>query len=145
VKRLALTALAMSLMAPGQASAQPDGQYLYVLTCSGCHGATGAASREGRIPALADSIGHYMKTEEARRFLPQAPGIMMSGLSDAQVTALVNWMVPALSGPSLAGNFKPYTVEEIRASREAKPADFFAARRAVAAQLKAIGAQVAPY
>jgi mono/diheme cytochrome c family protein len=141
--RLSLVSL-IALFATG-AAAEPDGRYLYVLTCSGCHGTQGAASEEGRIPALAGSIGHYMKTPQARQFLPQAPGIMSSGLKDEQVTALMNWMVPALAGESLAAPFKPYSVDEIAGSRASKPADFFARRRAIAAELEALGAKVSPY
>ena len=129
----------------GSALAEPDGRYLYVLTCSGCHGVDGAASKEGRIPALAGSVGHFMKTPEARRFLPQAPGIMNSGLKDQQVTALMNWLVPALSGSSLSEAFEPYSVDEITRSRQTKPGDFFLARKAIARQLKDMGYDVAPY
>jgi cytochrome c553 len=140
--------LAFIVLAPlftTNASADPDGRYLYVLKCSGCHGMQGTASEEGRIPALAGSIGHYMKTSEARQFLPQAPGIMTSGLKDDEVTALMNWMVPALAGSSLGAPFTSYSVDEIAASRAAKPGDFFHRRRVIAAELEAIGANVAPY
>jgi len=136
----------LSVLAASPASATGrDGKYLYVLTCSGCHGAEGAASDEGRIPALAGSIGHFMKTPEARNFLPQAPGIMTSGLSDRDVQALMNWMVPALSGSSLSSEFKPYSESEIAQSRKTKPSDFFTARKEIAQQLKGLGYDVAPY
>src|SRR5687767_11748895 len=97
--RLALAAIALALLA-GPAAAGPDGQYLYRLHCSGCHGWEGAAS-EGRIPKLAGVIGHYMKDKAARTFAVQAPGIMNSGLSDEDMTALMNWLVPAFGGDSL--------------------------------------------
>ena len=101
------------------ALAERDGKYLYVLTCSGCHRMEGSASREGRVPALAGSIGHFMKTPEARNFLPQAPGIMTSGLNDRDVQALMNWMVPALAGSSLSETFQPYSLDEM--AGRAKP------------------------
>lgn len=139
------TLMGLAIAATNGAQAEPDGRYLYVLTCSGCHGIDGAASEGGRIPALAGSVGHFMKTPEARQFLPQAPGIMNSGLKDDQVTALMNWLVPALAGDSLSVKFEPYSIEEIAASRRAKPGDFFAARRQIAEQLAALGFAVAPY
>lgn len=132
-------------IASSSALAQRDGKYLYVLTCSGCHGTDGAASEGGRVPALAGSIGHFMKTPEARNFLPQAPGILTSGLNDRDVQTLMNWMVPALAGPSLAGEFRPYSEDEIARSRKTKPGDFFTARRAIAQKLKELGYDVAPY
>jgi len=97
------------------------------------------------VPALAGSIGHFMKTPEARNFLPQAPGIMTSGLNDRDVQALMNWMVPALAGPSLMGEFQPYSQDEIARSRKTKPDDFFVARKAIAQKLKDLGYDVAPY
>lgn len=138
--------LSLLLLAASPASATGrDGKYLYVLTCSGCHGVDGLALKEGRVPALAGSIGHFMKTPEARNFLPQAPGILTSGLSDRDVQALINWMVPAFSGNSLSGPFQPYTQEEIARSRKTRPDDFFTARKTIAAQLKNLGYEVAPY
>ena len=134
------TLVSLSLLAAPPASATGrDGRYLYVLTCSGCHGIDGSASKEGRVPALSGSIGHFMKTPEARNFLPQAPGIMTSGLNDRDVQALMNWMVPALAGSSLPETFQPYSLEEIGQSRKTKPDDFFVARRAIAQQLKDFG------
>ncbi|MDQ6434411.1 cytochrome c [Mesorhizobium sp. LHD-90] len=122
-----------------------DGRMLYMLHCSGCHGMQGTASSLGRIPPLAGAVGYYMTSPEARIFLPQAPGIMNSGLSDADVTTLMNWLVPALAKNSLIEPFRPYTVEEIAASRASKPADFFAARRKVTDRLRLQGLELPRY
>jgi mono/diheme cytochrome c family protein len=142
---LSIGVFALAGLVSDGALAGRDGKYLYVLTCSGCHGVEGLASKEGRVPALAGSIGHFMKAPEARNFLPQAPGIMTSGLNDRDVQALMNWMVPALSGPSLSGGFEPYSLEEIAQARKTKPGDFFMARRMIAKKLKDLGYDVAPY
>jgi cytochrome c553 len=129
----------------GTATAGQGGQYLYVLHCSGCHGMQGTASSLGRIPALAGKVGYFMKSPEARVFLTQAPGIMNSGLKDAEVTTLMNWLVPALAKESLAEPFTPYTVEEITRSRASRPPDFFAARTKLAEHLKRQGLDLPKY
>ena len=129
----------------GRADAGEDGQMLYVLHCSGCHGRQGAAATVGRIPALAGNIGYFMETADARIFLPQAPGVMNSGLGDADVATLMNWLVPTLARGSLSEPFKPYTAEEIARSRANRPADFFATRRKVAAELKGRGIELPGY
>lgn len=145
----ALPCVALGLLAliagADRANAAGDGQTLYVLHCSGCHGRQGSAASVGRIPALAGNVGSFMKTPEARTFVTQAPGIMNSGLNDKDVAALMNWLVPALAGASLAEPFKPYTAEEIAHSRASRPVDFFAARREIAAGLKKQGIELPAY
>lgn len=122
-----------------------DGQYLYTLHCSGCHVPDGSGSIEGRIPALTGTVGHFQKLPEGRRFILQVPGVMNSGLKDDDVAALMNWMVPHFAGASQEGTFVPYTREEVAAARRSRPADIFAARRAVVAKLKLRGVTIGDY
>jgi hypothetical protein len=84
---------------------------------------------------LAGTIGHFQKLPEGRRFILQVPGVLNSGLKDEDVTAIMNWMVPHFAGASQEGAFRPYTSDEVGAARRNRPADIFAARRAVAAKL----------
>lgn len=128
-----------------QPTAAENGKILYVLHCSGCHGLQGSAASIGRIPALSGTVGHFMRLPQSRNLAVQAPGIMNSGLDDTDVAALMNWLVPALAGDSLAEPFKPFTADEIARSRASRPADFFAARRKVAADLKEIGVELPRY
>jgi cytochrome c553 len=129
----------------GQATAAENGQTLYVLHCSGCHGLRGNAASIGRIPALSGNVGYFLKSLEARALLTQAPGIMTSGLDDEDVATLMNWLVPALAKGSLTEPFEPFSAEEIAQSRASRPADFFAARRKVAADLRKLGVELPGY
>lgn len=128
---------------PGDAS--ENGQILYRLHCSGCHGVQGNAATVGRIPALAGNVGTFMKSAESRTFLTQAPGIMNSGLNDKDVATLMNWLVPALAKESLTEPFKPYSIDEIAHSRANRPPDFFVARRKVAEDLRTQGYALPEY
>lgn len=142
MRTAAFTAVLVSMLAAasiGPAGASENGQILYRLHCSGCHGLQGSAATVGRIPALAGNVGTFMKSEESRTFLTQAPGIMNSGLNDKDVATLMNWLVPALAKDSLTEPFKPYSVEEIAHSRASRPPDFFVARRKVAENLQKRG------
>jgi cytochrome c553 len=133
------------ILAAAPAAAAGRGEYLYVLHCSGCHVRDGSGSAEGRIPRLAGQIGHFMKLPEGRRFVVQIPGVMNSGLGNEEVQALMNWLIPQFGGASLDREFVPYSVEEIEAARGSRPGDIFAARRGIAADLRAIGAAIPDY
>jgi hypothetical protein len=138
-----LFVLALLLAAP--AAAGGKGEYLYVLHCSGCHVRDGSGSTEGQIPRLAGQIGHFMKLPEGRRFVLQIPGVMNSGLGNEEVEELLNWMVPHFAGASLDGDFVPYAVGEIEAARATRPADIFAARRGIVADLRQLGVTLQDY
>ena len=139
---LVLMAIAAS-DAPVEAA--DDGRYLYTLHCSGCHVRDGSGSEEGRIPRIAGTVGHFQKVPEGRRFILQVPGVMNSGLADSEVASLMNWLVPHFAGASQEGAFAPYASDEVRAARQSRPDDIFAARRAVAAKLKLQGVTIDAY
>lgn len=144
MRRLSLL-LALLTAVAGNAAAGENGQYLYVLHCSGCHVRDGSGSAEGRIPALSGNVGYFQRLPEGRLYTIQVPGIMNSGLKDDDVAALVNWLVPHFAGPSLQGSFEPYTAAEIAAARRNRPTDIFGARRAVTAGLRQQGVEIADY
>ena len=75
----------------------------------------------------------------------QVPGVMNSGLGNEDVEKLMNWMVPHFAGASLDRTFVPFTVDEIAAARKQRPADIFAVRRGIAADLRKGGAVVDEY
>ena len=133
------------LLEAAPAAAAGKGGCLYILHCSGCHLRDGSGSEEGRIPGFAGQIGHFMKLPEGRRFVLQVPGVMNSGLGNEDVEALMNWLIPHFGGPSLDREFVPYSAEEIEAARGSRPADIFAARRGIAADLREMGAAIPDY
>ena len=104
---------------------------------SGIEGGADTGTRRQRWPFHEDTGGAPFPAPGARHHELR--------LKDQQVTALMNWLVPALSGSSLSETFQPYSVDEITRSRQTKPGDFFVARKAIARQLKDMGYDVAPY
>ncbi len=105
----------------------------------------GSGSAEGRIPRLKGQIGHFMKLPEGRLFAIQVPGVMNSGLGNEEVEALMNWMIPHFAGTSLDREFVRYSADEIEAARDTRPADIFAVRRGIVADLERMGAVVQDY
>lgn len=111
----------------------------YQLHCSGCHQIDGAGSAAHNIPRMKGVVGHFLRTPEGRAFLVQVPGTANSGLNDAQVAELLNWMLPAISAAEMPADFQPYTPDEVTRLRTHKLADVAAHRQRVVLRLRELG------
>ena len=120
-------------------------QALYVLHCAGCHGFDGSGVPGGRVPDLRQ-VGHFLRVPGGREFLVQVPGVLGSGLDDAQVAQVSNWLLGTLAAASLPAEHKPYDGQEIARLRRQTPADVAAVREALSEQAQRRGWPVAaPY
>lgn len=111
---------------------------LFVLRCAGCHGMDGSGSKLGLVPDMR-RLGNFLRLEGGREFLIQVPGVMGSGLDDAQVAAVSNWLLATVAKDSVPAEHKPYTAEEIARLRAKPLVDVAAARQALVAQGQALG------
>lgn len=134
-------------------SAQPDWAATaytprtnYVLRCSGCHGLTGkgAAAKAG-VPDLAGYVGALAADPEGRSYMTRVPGVRSANLDAAKTAAVLNYVLEAFAGPSLAPGTPLFTAEEVAAAQALPRTDIVALRRQVAARLRAEGAPVAAY
>ena len=73
-------------------------------------------------PATRQTLSFY-------RSAVQVPGVMNSPLNDAEVAALMNWLLPAVSAQTLPAGLAPYTADEVARLRAARPADVLGTRR----------------
>lgn len=89
---------------------------LYVLHCSGCHGMDGSGSETGRVPDMR-YLARFLNNAEGRAFLIKVPGVMGSGLNDADVARVTNWVVENLALDVSASGFQRYTEQEVNAYR----------------------------
>jgi len=139
--RVLLTSLALLGVAPALAAGtfEEQGHLDYVLHCSGCHKPDGLGVASGGIPPVTGQVGYFLALPEGRAFLMQVSGLLNAGLSDARAAGVTNWMIRRYAGASMPKDFVPYTAEEARRYRLARPADIMAARRAIAAKLVAAG------
>lgn len=141
VEAFAALLLLAGMSAPALA-AQPDserGRIDYVLHCSGCHALDGTGVEAKGIPQVKDRLGYFLRFPEGRAFLLQVPGLLAAGLSDDRAAGVTNWMIEYFAGPSMPGNFVPYTAEEAKRYRLGKPADISALRKQLAQRLVALG------
>lgn len=117
---------------PREAGYRP--QVNYQLECSGCHRTDGQGSRANDVPRMKDFVGHFLEVEGGREFLVRVPGVSQSSFNDAQLAALLNWMLASdIAGDSTPADFVPYTTAEVTALR-AHPLDEIDATRNVLLQ-----------
>jgi mono/diheme cytochrome c family protein len=108
----------------------------YIQRCSGCHLVDGTGSPAKGIPSMRGTLGEFLAVAGGREFIVQVPGVMNSGLGDADVAALMNWLLPTVSHETLPASFAPYTAEEIARLRTSRPTDILAVRAALRAKMR---------
>jgi mono/diheme cytochrome c family protein len=137
VRELALPGLLLLAQIAAAGPAQD-----YTLYCMGCHG-TEAQGVPGKVPPLAGALGRFMRTPEGRNYVLRVPGAANSALTDAQLTAVLNWVSEqyrSADDPQPA----PFKTEEVTALRHTPLADVLATRREVVRKLSADGPAPAP-
>jgi hypothetical protein len=90
---------------------------LYTLNCWGCH-KSHAEGIPGTVPRLRDSMGDFLHVPGGRAYLVQVPGVAASSLSDAEVAAVLNWLLFTFNKSEMPPNFKPYTAAEVARLRQ---------------------------
>lgn len=143
------TLVSASLGGPPAARAESAGPLSaranYILRCTGCHGLEGAGSEIGGIPDFRGYVGAFSRTGDGRAYLMHVPGVVNSSLTNAEIAAVMNYVMQTFGGPSLPANFKPFTVEEVDALRTHPVEDVVAYRRDVVKALTAAGIATAGY
>ena len=92
-------------------------QVHYQLHCMGCHLADGAGEA-GRLPSMRGTLVPFSGLPAGRDYLLRVPGVAQSPLSDADLAALMNWMVRNLSDVPVPAGFVDYTAAEVGQARQ---------------------------
>ncbi len=136
---LAASAIVASLgilgLSAAEARAEPDPYTLYALRCMGCHQHDGAGMRT--VPKLRDFVGNFLRVPGGREFLVQVPGVAQSSLSDAEVAAVLNWLLTAYSPDQLPEDFQPYSGDEVARYRPGRLVDVDPVRARLIADMRA--------
>jgi len=127
----------LNLQAEGLSSPQIN----YILHCQGCHLADGAGTPE-KVPALKNEVGRFLQVPGGREFLIQVPGTSQSALTDAEVAAVLNWILENFSSEQLPTDFIPYTKEEIPYYRRQPLANAAVVRADLMAEISNTGANL---
>lgn len=122
-------------LAPNGQSAQMN----YTRYCSGCHGDEGAGRPAKGVPNMRGVLGHFLRVPGGREFIVRVPGVSYTPLADADVAALMNWMLAGMAQPSVPSGTAPYTTEEVAHLRSTRMADIPGTRAALVQRLHATG------
>lgn len=95
----------------------------YVLHCSGCHGRDGSGHPDF-VPSLRE-LGALLARPGGRDYLARVPGVAQAPLDDAQLAALLNWVLHEIASTK---DIEPYRASEVGALRRAPLRDPVAAR-----------------
>jgi mono/diheme cytochrome c family protein len=134
--RLAVAALLLAL-APAAARADPaHARVLYQLHCQGCHLADGSG-KAGEVPSLSGSVARFLGVPGGRAYLVQVPGAATSPLTDAELAAVLDWIVRAFGPAEAAAAAAPYEPAEVARLRATPLVDVAAAREALLRRLAA--------
>ncbi len=104
--------LLLALAAPAQADTRTD----YLLHCGGCHLSDGSGAPDD-VPSLRDDLGRIITVPEGRGYLVRVPGSSQAMLDDAELAAVINWVLTEFSSATLADDFEPLTAEEVAKAR----------------------------
>jgi hypothetical protein len=121
-----LLAAALLVCAAGtvDASARTD----YLLHCAGCHMPEGNGLPP-EVPTLVGSLGRIAASDEGRDYIARVPGASQAPISDAQLAAVLNWVLLEFNSETLPESFRPLTVREVRKSRNKVLSDPLKMRR----------------
>jgi len=134
VRRARAAAVALAALGLGASAGAESPDVLYMLHCQGCHLPDGSGS-PGHVPALAGSLARFLSVPGGRAFLVRVPGSASSPLSDAELAAVLNWMVARFGPPADAARATPYAADEVGRLRVAPLADVAAVRRDLVARM----------
>ncbi len=117
----------------------------YVLQCAGCHRVDGRGSGRHGIPDFRNSVGSFVHLPQGREYLVRVPGAAQSQLNNAELAAVLNWIVEEFSPAQLPENFRPYTEQEVAQVRPRRYEDVVPVRHGLAQALAGLGLPLADY
>jgi len=117
----------------------------YVLQCAGCHRVDGRGSSRHGIPDFRNSAGSFVHLPQGREYLIRVPGAAQSQLSNADLAAVLNWILEEFSPAQLPADFSPYTEQEVAQVRPRRYEDVVPVRHGLAQSLSGLGFELADY
>lgn len=105
-----------------------------MLQCLGCHGPDGRGE-PGHVPSIRSTLAPLSRFAAGRRYLVEVPGVALSALSDQDLAALLNWMIPRL-GDVKPAQFRAFTTAEVARYRRTPLVEISATRARLMRQMR---------
>jgi len=102
----------LAFISPATADTRTD----YLLHCSGCHLPDGSGAPD-EVPSLREGLGWIVSVAEGRGYLVRVPGSSQALLNDAELAAVINWVLTEFNAATLADDFQPLTAKEVGRAR----------------------------
>lgn len=129
-------ALLLAAIAGASARAGADPAIDYMLQCQGCHTADGSGS-PGAVPDLRGNLARFTRVPGGREYLIRVPGSAQSPLSDAELAAVLNWMIDRFGPEQAARDCTPFTAAEVARHRRPPLLEVGKVRRELLQQIAA--------
>jgi cytochrome c553 len=118
----------------------------FIQYCSGCHGQDGRGGGvNSGIPDFRNFVGAYASDDGGRTYVLHVPGVVNTSLDDAEIAAVINYVMKTWGGTSLRAGFIPFTAREVTSRRARSVPDVVALRRQIVQRLHANGISTAQY
>jgi cytochrome c553 len=109
-------AAALALLASAGQLEAGSPHFDYLMHCGGCHNVQGEGAPP-MVPSLRETLGALLTLEGGRDYLVRVPGAYQTPVSDAELAALMNFVLTTFNAQSLPEDFTPYTGEEVATYR----------------------------
>ncbi|MFO1286388.1 MAG: hypothetical protein U1F49_07555 [Rubrivivax sp.] len=87
-------------------------------------------------------LGHFLRVSGSREFIVRVPGVSYTPLADADVAALMNWLLAGIAQPGLPQGTAPCTQRKVARLRSTRMADIHGTRRETVQRLHAAGYRI---
>jgi hypothetical protein len=110
----------------------------YMLQCQGCHLEDGSGL-PGVVPPLRGSVGRFLGVPGGREYLVRVPGSAQSPLGDAELAAVLNFLVREFGPADASAGFVPFDAAEVARLRRPPLTEVESVRRELLRWLEAQG------
>ncbi|MBV57749.1 MAG: hypothetical protein VB977_11390 [Pseudohongiellaceae bacterium] len=128
LKRYLLVPILVLLLTASNLVSAASPRINFLLYCSGCH-RPGGEGKPPNVPTLHQELGRMLSVPQMREYLVRIPGATQAPINDAELTAVINWVLEEFNADTLPPGFEYLSVEEVTAARKNILADPLKYRR----------------
>jgi mono/diheme cytochrome c family protein len=133
VPRRALLLILTAALSAGALAEQPPAVN-YKLHCMGCHLSDGSGGPPA-VPDIRREMGCLLAIDGGREYLVQVPGAAQAPISDAELAAVLNYMLDTFGAGTVPPAYAPFTAEEVARWRSDWLTEVASIREALLAEL----------